>query len=192
MANDLAPLLGRQSLIVYILKRADAIFQDRFLQLSRVDPNVLISTGGDRIDHQICHLADFLFERHTREQRFHTKLLVTGWFGGNVRGLLKEKIAITEVIGLRFTVVLYECLGSLYWQTKALHTEEARQYWGYHSHVIPLVLSTRTLLIKCRRRQGVRSRVQFMLGEGSVSDLNSKPTPQPLIEDGALPNGLKT
>ena len=50
LADDLAPLINRQGLTVYVEDRADSILDDCFVQFGWFDMDILILTGGDHGD----------------------------------------------------------------------------------------------------------------------------------------------
>ena len=66
--NQLVPFVDGQREVFHVQDRADAVLDDRFVQLRRVDLKIGVFAVGDHPDFELRHLADLLFERHPLDE----------------------------------------------------------------------------------------------------------------------------
>ena len=62
------PLVRRQRLLRDVENRTNAIAHDRFIELGRIDLNLLIPAICNHADGQLSHLPNLFLKRHPLEQ----------------------------------------------------------------------------------------------------------------------------
>src|ERR1700674_3659410 len=98
------PFINSKSLVRYVKDRSNSITAYGFLQLGRVNMDLLIVAVRNHANLKLGHLSDFFFQRHALEQTLNP-LRVVAFRSCDADRVLVKLIAIGDVCGNRSSLV---------------------------------------------------------------------------------------